>query len=133
MSDPTYVAVTTQMYCAIEASAYFICSCLPGLRPLVVKAYRKFGSSTSVSLASKSDSHHRRAGGSRRTLPLWSLKGQQFVIGVSDSLQNDDDEERLWVVHMDRPVQVEASPSFERKDSAAEQDGTTPCDTREMG
>ncbi|KAI0970238.1 hypothetical protein F4678DRAFT_134042 [Xylaria arbuscula] len=43
-ADPTYFGVETQIYTTVEPSAYFICSCLPGMRPLL----RKISHSKSV-------------------------------------------------------------------------------------
>ncbi|KAH8885978.1 hypothetical protein GQ53DRAFT_845118 [Thozetella sp. PMI_491] len=42
-SDLTYLGVDTNLYTIIEPCAYFICSCLPGIRPLVRAVYMKTG------------------------------------------------------------------------------------------
>ncbi|KAI1170394.1 hypothetical protein F4777DRAFT_569313 [Nemania sp. FL0916] len=34
-ADPTYFGVDTQIYTTLEPCAYFVCSCLPGMRPLL--------------------------------------------------------------------------------------------------
>jgi hypothetical protein len=39
-SDPTFLSVNTMIYSIIETAAYFICSCLPGIRPLVRAIYQ---------------------------------------------------------------------------------------------
>ncbi|KAK4183165.1 hypothetical protein QBC35DRAFT_508565 [Podospora australis] len=47
-SDPTYLSIDTQIWTLVEPCAYFICSCLPGTRPLVRAVYRKSGLATFV-------------------------------------------------------------------------------------
>lgn len=47
-SDPTYLGITTMTLTIAEPTAYFICACLPGLRPLVVLVARKIGLSALV-------------------------------------------------------------------------------------
>ncbi|KAI1483326.1 hypothetical protein F4774DRAFT_426506 [Daldinia eschscholtzii] len=47
-SDPTYGTVTSLVLGIIEPNAYFICSCLPGMRPLMRGLYQKFVSQNKV-------------------------------------------------------------------------------------
>ncbi|KAI0414769.1 hypothetical protein F5X98DRAFT_239507 [Xylaria grammica] len=42
-SDPTYLGVNTQIYTLVEPNAYFICSCLPGMHPLVRRVFNESG------------------------------------------------------------------------------------------
>jgi hypothetical protein len=49
MSDLTYLGIDTMVYTLIEPSAYFICSCLPGIRPLIVTLFKKSRLSTATS------------------------------------------------------------------------------------
>ncbi|KAJ4404936.1 hypothetical protein N0V82_010406 [Gnomoniopsis sp. IMI 355080] len=47
--DFTYLGVYTMIYTEAEACAYFICSCLPGIRPLVRSLYHKSGLNSALS------------------------------------------------------------------------------------
>lgn len=47
-SDLTYLGVYIMIYTEAEACAYFICSCLPGTRPLVRALYHKSGLSSAL-------------------------------------------------------------------------------------
>ncbi|KAH8702538.1 hypothetical protein BGW36DRAFT_424810 [Talaromyces proteolyticus] len=49
MSDLTYLGIDTMVYTLIEPSAYFICSCLLGIRPLIVTLFKKSRLSTAIS------------------------------------------------------------------------------------
>lgn len=51
--DLTYLGVYTMIYTKAEACAYFICSCLPGTRPLIRAPYHKSGLDTVFSDDSK--------------------------------------------------------------------------------
>lgn len=42
-SDLTYLGVWTMIYTTMEPCAYFVCSCLPGTRPLARSVYHKSG------------------------------------------------------------------------------------------
>lgn len=42
-SDLTYLGVWTMLYTTMEPCAYFVCSCLPGTRPLARAVYHKSG------------------------------------------------------------------------------------------
>ncbi|KAI1733377.1 hypothetical protein F4680DRAFT_441909 [Xylaria scruposa] len=53
-SDPTYYSVNTMTYTIIEPGAYFICSCLPGMRPFLRGIYHKSGMASLLSIYSKS-------------------------------------------------------------------------------
>lgn len=43
MQDLTYRGTNTMIYSLVEPAAYFICSCLPGIRPLLVAVLKKLG------------------------------------------------------------------------------------------
>lgn len=49
ISNLTYLGIDTMVYTLIEPSAYFICSCLPGIRPLIVTLFNKSRRSTAIS------------------------------------------------------------------------------------
>lgn len=53
-ADLTYKGVNTMIYTELEPAAYFICSCLPGMRPLARGIYSKSGLQTFVSSRFKS-------------------------------------------------------------------------------
>lgn len=41
--DRTYWSTNTFIYSVVECSTYFICSCLPGIRPLLMAVLKKLG------------------------------------------------------------------------------------------
>ncbi|GAM42621.1 hypothetical protein TCE0_044f16767 [Talaromyces pinophilus] len=43
LSDSTYRSSITFIYSVVESSTYFICSCLPGTRPLLMAVLKKLG------------------------------------------------------------------------------------------
>ncbi|KAI1387437.1 uncharacterized protein F4822DRAFT_430185 [Hypoxylon trugodes] len=53
-SDVTWYTVNTSIYTIIEVAAYFVCSCLPGIRPLVRLLYKKLDLSILTSRVTKS-------------------------------------------------------------------------------
>ncbi|KAI1408935.1 hypothetical protein F5Y13DRAFT_193762 [Hypoxylon sp. FL1857] len=55
-SDPTYLGIDPEIYTVIEPNAYFICSCLPGIRPLVREMYMRSGLGSVISKIYQSSS-----------------------------------------------------------------------------
>ncbi|KAI1806923.1 hypothetical protein F4811DRAFT_84836 [Daldinia bambusicola] len=112
-SDPTYGTVRSLVLGIIEPDAYFICSCLPGMRPLVRGLYRKFVSSRNTVEEPRGDP--------RPPPPPMGRKG--YDSSVSDpfssyktsisALQRPNDHsewvENPAVIQLDKTVQVDYS------------------------
>ncbi|GAW14705.1 hypothetical protein ANO14919_041080 [Xylariales sp. No.14919] len=112
-SDPTFFGVETQILTLVEPNAYFICSCLPGMRPLVRTVFEKSGLTTTVSRY-----YHSMRTGSRTTrhdqsgISLEVPRGY-YKASVSAPKEtrpgstNDDD---ATLIRMDKSYQVAYSP-----------------------
>lgn len=90
-SDLTYFGVDTYIYTIVEPCAYFICSCLPGIRPLLRVGYNSTGLRA---LVSRRQANSRSGNAYSHELSLGNVKGSHRALvykgSAHDSEVNDN-------------------------------------------
>lgn len=102
-SDLWYREIKTAILTFVEPSAYFICSCLPGMRPLVRAIYKRFSSGHTWD-----DSAAKRL----HDFPLGSYKGNNHtsVIATQGQSVPSNDENKSGFIRLEETVRVDYSP-----------------------
>lgn len=111
MTDLTYYGVETMIYTIVEPSAYFICSCLPGTRPLVRHIYRSYSSATIFSWKSDKRSSASRSDNSQ-SFALGNPVGNHTVF-VSTPKANGSsgvESSRAGFIRLEETVDVQSTP-----------------------
>ncbi|KAI1763224.1 hypothetical protein GGR53DRAFT_531687 [Hypoxylon sp. FL1150] len=111
-SDPTYLGIDTQVYTIIEPNAYFICSCLPGIRPLMRQLYRNSGLGHTIrkvyhGINSSSSSGARQG----RDIALGNYQGNHKAAATaSNGLQlSSSDDDNGHSIRLEETIRVEYS------------------------
>ncbi|CAH0050768.1 unnamed protein product [Clonostachys solani] len=119
-TDVTNNGGTTVIYTALEVAAYFICSCLPGTRPLARAVYQGAGLGTYINShfgtwdKSKGSSSHATSGNSRANdIALNNVKGTHKT-SVSASMmgglnQNQEEYDGRAFIRLEESVHVDFS------------------------
>uniref|UniRef100_A0A8H7N2Y7 Rhodopsin domain-containing protein n=2 Tax=Bionectria ochroleuca TaxID=29856 RepID=A0A8H7N2Y7_BIOOC len=119
-TDVTNNGGTTVIYTALEVAAYFICSCLPGTRPLARAIYQGAGLGTYINShfgswdKSKGSSSHATSGNSRSNgIALNNMKGRHKT-SVSTSMmsgpnQNQEEYDGRAFIRLEESVHVDFS------------------------
>ncbi|RYP24957.1 hypothetical protein DL765_000185 [Monosporascus sp. GIB2] len=104
LSDPTYLSIDTMAYSIIEPGAYFICSCLPGIKPLLRVLYKKSGLTSASSRPSKS----RASASNDLDIPLGN-PGGSYKTSVSASKRPNfsKDDDRIGLIRLEEEVHVD--------------------------
>ncbi|KAI9154919.1 Satratoxin biosynthesis SC12 cluster protein [Paramyrothecium foliicola] len=117
-ADLTYHTADTMIYTLIETSAYFICSCLPGIRPLARALYKKAGFST---LGTKEGSSHPSRSHQTGDISLahFNVSHKTTVSSTPGKNTRSMDSDRDGFIRLEETVQVDfsAAPSSRDGDS----------------
>ncbi|RYP41691.1 hypothetical protein DL767_000896 [Monosporascus sp. MG133] len=108
LSDPTYLSIDTMTYTVLEPGAYFICSCLPGIKPLIRALCRKSGLTGSSSRPSKGSSSATNG----LDIPLGN-PGGSYKTSVSASKRPNfsKDDDRIGFIRLEEEVRVDNTPT----------------------
>lgn len=101
-SDLWYLGINTTILTFVEPSAYFICSCLPGMRPLVRAVYKGFSSGNTW--VNSTERLH--------DFPLENYKGNNHtsVIATQGQSVPSHDENKCGFIRLEETVRVDYSP-----------------------
>ncbi|KAJ3579325.1 hypothetical protein NPX13_g1240 [Xylaria arbuscula] len=113
-SDPTYLGVDTQIYTLVEPNAYFICSCLPGMRPLLRRIFDDSGLFNTInryyhSITSDSKTTQRDLDGICLDVPRGSYKAS--VSAPKDTLSENIHDDDAALIRTNKSYQVAYSPA----------------------
>ena len=104
-SDPTWYAPTLFSYTVIEPSAYFMCSCITSLRPLLRAVYRW--------LHTKVDSYYSPGidNSGHSEISLRNLKGSHRTsISAAKTSSRRDDDDKSHFIRLDESIDVDFLP-----------------------
>ncbi|RYO85436.1 hypothetical protein DL764_009172 [Monosporascus ibericus] len=108
LSDPTYLSVDTMSYSVIEPGAYFICSCLPGIKPLLRVLYKKSGLTGASSRPSKSSA----TASNGLDIPLGNPSGSyKTSVSASKRPNFNKDDDRTGFIRLEEEVRVDNTPT----------------------
>ncbi|KID93448.1 hypothetical protein MAJ_10586, partial [Metarhizium majus ARSEF 297] len=108
-SDPTWYSTDLFSYTMIAPSAYFMCSCFAGVRPLGRALFKKMGLGTK-----KGGSYNSPGQSARNDIHLRNIKGSHMTsILASKPMQSplDDDDDRSHFIRLNESVDVDVSPA----------------------